>query len=161
LKFFTVLKYFLSFGIFEQLELALKKEFALKFSSRGSAAPPPPPRLVRHWAAMFLFAPYKTRWQYYFFSVFDIVCFFSHRDLLLSAVAASLHYLPQMSAFKSHMHQNACCRNFEPLLACYCYALMAIFQTIPPQVSQPASAGSVADLVNCKLISHHCVMPEQ
>jgi len=38
---------------------------------------------------------------------------------------------------------------------------MAIFQTIPPQVSQPASAGSVADLVNCKLISHHCVMPEQ
>jgi len=35
------LKYFLSFRIFEQLELALKTEFALKFSSRGAAAPPP------------------------------------------------------------------------------------------------------------------------
>jgi len=36
------------------------------------------------------------------------------------------------------------------------------FQTILPQVSQPASAGNVADLVNCKLInSHHCMMPEQ
>jgi len=28
---------------------------------------------------------------------FHIVCFFSHRDLLLSAVAASLHYLPQLN----------------------------------------------------------------
>jgi len=39
------LKYCLSFRIFEQLELALKTEFALKFSSRGRAAS----RLVRHW----------------------------------------------------------------------------------------------------------------
>ena len=54
---------------------------------------------------------------------FHIVCFFSHRDLLLSAVAASLHYLPQMSAFNSHMQQNAYYRNLsEPLLPCYCYA---------------------------------------
>jgi len=38
---------------------------------------------------------------------FHIACFFSHRGLLLSAVAASLHYLPQMSALNSHMQQNA------------------------------------------------------
>jgi len=75
-------------------------------------------------AAMFLFTPYKTRWQQYFFSVFtSYQCFFSHRDLLLSAVAVSLHYLPQMSAFSSHMQQNAYCRNLaERLLPCYCYA---------------------------------------
>jgi len=35
-----VLKYFLSFRIFEQLELALKTAFALNLSSRGTAAPP-------------------------------------------------------------------------------------------------------------------------
>ena len=51
--------------------------------------------------------------------------------------------------------------NFEPLLPCYCYALKASFKTILPQVSQPAFAGNVADLVNSKLISHHCMMPEQ
>ena len=84
---------------------------------------------------------------------FHIVCFFSHRDLLLSAVAASLNYLPQMSAFSSHMQQNAYFCNFEPLLPCYCYAIKANFKTILPQVSQPASVGNVADLVNCKLIS--------
>jgi len=33
----------LSFRIFEQLELALKTEFAPKFSSRGWAAAPPSP----------------------------------------------------------------------------------------------------------------------
>ena len=93
---------------------------------------------------------------------FHIVRFFSHRDLLLSAVAASLHYLPQMSAFNSHMQQNAYCRNLnEPLLPCYCYVIEGNFKTILPRVSQPASAGNVADLVNCKLISHHCMMPEQ
>jgi len=80
---------------------------------------------------------------------------------MLSAVAASLHYLPQMPAFNSHMQQNAYCRNFEPLLPCYCYAIKANFKTILPQVSQPASAGNVADLVNCKLIRHHCMTPEQ
>jgi len=35
------------------------------------------------------------------------------------------------------------------------------FKTILPKVSQPASAGNVVDLVNCKLISHHCMMPDQ
>jgi len=66
-----------------------------------------------------------------FFS-FHIVCFFAHRDLLLSAVAAPLHYLPQMSAFINHMQQNVYCRNFEPLLPCYCYAVKANFKTILP-----------------------------
>jgi len=67
-----------------------------------------------------------------------------------------------MSAFNSHMQQNAYYHNLsEPLLPCYCYAIKTNFKTILPQVSQPASAGSVADLVNCKLISHHCMMPEQ
>ena len=60
------------------------------------------------------------------------------------------------------MQQNAYCRNLsEPLLPCYCYAIKANFKTILPQVSQPASAGNVADLVNCKLISHDYMMPEQ
>jgi len=80
---------------------------------------------------------------------------------MLSAVAASLHYLPQMSAFNSHMQQNAYCRNFEPLLPYYCYAIKANFKTILPQVSQSGSAGNVADLMNCKLISHRCMTPEQ
>ena len=39
--------------------------------------------------------------------------------------------------------------------------MKANFKTILPQVSQPASADNPADLVNCKLISHHCAMPEQ
>ena len=38
LKLFTVLKYFLSFRTFEQLVLALKTEFALKFSSQGGGS---------------------------------------------------------------------------------------------------------------------------
>jgi len=88
----------------------------------------------------------------FLFSV-HIVCFFSPRDLLLSAVAASQQYLPQMSAFNGYMHRNAYCRNFEPMLPCYCYAKKAIFKTILPYVSQPAPASNVADLVNCKLIS--------
>jgi len=46
LEFFTVFNYFLSFKIFEQLALALKTEFALKFFKPGGAAAPldPPPR---------------------------------------------------------------------------------------------------------------------
>ena len=47
LEFFTVLKYLLSFGIFEQIVLALKTEFALKFFKPGEGgrpAPDPPAR---------------------------------------------------------------------------------------------------------------------
>jgi len=46
LKLFTVLKYILLFRIFEELAVALKTEFALKFFNPGGAAalPAPPPR---------------------------------------------------------------------------------------------------------------------
>jgi len=40
LKVFTVLKYFLLFRNFEQLALALKTEFALKFFKSGGGSPP-------------------------------------------------------------------------------------------------------------------------
>ena len=45
-EFFTEFKYFLSFRIFEQVALALKTEFALKFFKPGGRPPPPnpPPR---------------------------------------------------------------------------------------------------------------------
>jgi len=43
LEFFTVLKYFVPFWIFEQLALALKTEFALKFFKPGGGRPPRPP----------------------------------------------------------------------------------------------------------------------
>ena len=43
LKFFTVLKYFLPFRIFEQLALALKTEFALNIFKTGEAAATPDP----------------------------------------------------------------------------------------------------------------------
>jgi len=35
------------------------------------------------------------------------------RDLLVSAVVVSLHYLSQMSSFNSHMRQNAYSRNLK------------------------------------------------
>jgi len=63
----------------------------------------------------------------------------------------------KMSAFNRHMQQNAyhpilkCI--FEDLLPCYCYARKANSRTICSRVSQPASAGKEADLVNCKLIT--------
>jgi len=43
---------------------------------------------------------------------------------------------------------------FEPLLPCDCYAIKTSIRTIRSQVLQPASAGNVADLVNCKLSLH-------
>ena len=50
-KFFTVLKYFLPFRIFEQLALALKTEFALKIFKTGEAAAPPRPPVSYAYAA--------------------------------------------------------------------------------------------------------------
>jgi len=49
-------------------------------------------------AAMFLFTPYKTRWQQYFFSVFTSYVSF---HTVTYCYQQSLHYLPQMSAFDS------------------------------------------------------------
>ena len=78
------------------------------------------------------------------------------RGLPLSEV--SLAALPaKMSAFSSHMRQNAYHHNlkciFEDLLPCNCYATKANSRTICSRVSQSASAGKEADLVNCKLIT--------
>jgi len=42
LKFFTVLKYFLSFSFFEQLALVLKTELALTFFKQGVCPLSPP-----------------------------------------------------------------------------------------------------------------------
>ena len=49
LNFSLYWMYFLSFRIFEQLALALKKEFALIFFNPGVQPSPPTPRLVRLW----------------------------------------------------------------------------------------------------------------
>jgi len=50
LEFLTVFKYFLSFRIFEQVELALKTELALKFFKPVGEGTP---RLVRLWTSNF------------------------------------------------------------------------------------------------------------
>ena len=49
----------------------------------------------------------------------------------------------------------------EPLLLCYCNEIKANFRTICSQVSQPASAGNVTDMSDCKLKSawHHNSKP--
>jgi len=101
-------------------------------------------------------------WQQYFFSVFTSCVSF---DTVTYCYKQSLpHCITCYRCLRSTvtMQQNAYrCNLSEPLLPCYCYAIKANFKTILPQVSQPASVGNVADLVNCKLISHHCMMPEQ
>jgi len=82
---------------------------------------------------MFLFTPYKTRWQQYFFSVFTSYVSF---HTVIYCYQQSLHYLPQLSAFNSHMQQNASCRNLsEPLLSCFCYALKADLKTMGSEVN--------------------------
>ena len=101
------------------------------------------------------------RWQQDFFSVFTsyVACH--------SVTYCYQQSLPRCITCHRCLRSTVTCSktptvvNFEPLLLCYCYAIKANFKTILPQVSQPASAGNVADLVNCKLISHHCMMPEQ
>jgi len=93
---------------------------------------------------------------------------FSHRMFLFTPwfIAICSRCLAALSATdvcaqQSHAAKRLCRNLSEPLLPCYCYKIKANFKTILPQVSQPASAGNVADLANCKLISHHCMMPEQ
>ena len=67
---------------------------------------------------------------------------------MLLAVTVSQHFLPKMSAFNSHMRQNAYDRNwtFEYLLPCHCYAIKSNDRTIRSQALQPASAGEVANM---------------
>ena len=92
-------------------------------------------------------------------------CFFSHRIKLVGSNISFQfsHRATDVCVQQSHAgcSKTPTAVNFEPLLPCYCYAIKANFKTILPQLSQPASAGNVADLVNCKLISHHCMIPEQ
>ena len=61
------------------------------------------------------------------------------------------------AAFNSYMQQNAYHRNmkciFEDLLPWYCYATKANNRTIRSHVSQPASAGIEAILVNWEVIT--------
>jgi len=79
--------------------------------------------------------------------------FFSHsiklRAIPLSADTVSLHYLPKMSAFNSHMRQNANYRNlklpFEDLFSCYCDATEINSRTTSSQVSKSAVADKGAD----------------
>ena len=87
-------------------------------------------------------------------------CFFSHYtvqnyEVYHLAVTVSQHFLPKMSAFNSHMRQNACDRNwtFEDLLPCYCYAIKNNDRTIHSQALQPTSAGVIPNMssLNCKL----------
>jgi len=69
LKFFTALKYFLSFRIFQQVVLALKTEFALNFSSRGTAALPA--SYATGHIQTELQIPYiSTKWYYLFATCF-------------------------------------------------------------------------------------------
>jgi len=69
----------------------------------------------------------------------------------------SVRTCPYSWATNSCMRQNAYHLNlkciFEYLLPCYCYATKANSRTIRLQVSQPASAGREANLVNCQLIT--------
>ena len=64
LKFFTAWKYFLSFRIFEQLELALKTEFALNFSRRGSASPLSRTPLANMEKLLLDLAANQLKWQH-------------------------------------------------------------------------------------------------
>ena len=81
-------------------------------------------------------------------------------DSLLSAVTVSLHYLPQMSAFNSHMQQNTCCSNLKwtsvaVVWLCnkgqfYNYRLPSFATSLCRQCSGFS-----------KPQPHHCMIPEQ
>jgi len=64
-----------------------------------------------------------------------------------------------MSAFNSHMQQNAFYRHlkwtFEDMLPRYCYAIKTSDGTIRTEVSQPASVGKWEDM--SELQAHHCM----
>ena len=85
-----------------------------------------------------------------------LLCFFSHRIKLCG--------LPLQQSVSRCIHRRLCstatCGKMstaitrsKPLLPCYCYAIKTYIRIINCPVSQPASAGSGAVLVNCKLIT--------
>jgi len=70
--------------------------------------------------------------------IFGNICqIWHHLATLLTAISSHCHAtLPaMMSAFNSHVQQNACYRNmkwtFEDLLPCYCYAIKTNSRTTP------------------------------
>jgi len=99
------------------------------------------------------FTPYKTGWQQYFFSVFTsyvsfrtVACCYQQSLPRCITCHRCLRWTVTCSKTPSAVTLNLCCH---------------VIENYPPQVSQPASAGNVADLVKCKLISHHRMMQEQ
>jgi len=67
-----------------------------------------------------------------------------------------------MSAFNSHIRQNACYRNLKRTFEDFCRVLLrnkTNSRTIRSQVSQPASAGKGADM--SELQDYHSLTPEQ
>ena len=84
------------------------------------------------------------------------------RALPLSAVTFSLHYLRRClrliatSTRDKKANHRDLQRIFEYLLQCYCYATKANSRTVRSRVSQSASAGKEADLVNRN--AHNCTV---
>jgi len=76
-----------------------------------------------------------------------------------TAISSSCLAAFKMSAFKSHVQQNACYRNmkwpFEDLLTCYCCVINPNSRTIRSQLLQPVSAGKGWDMN--ELQPHHCM----
>ena len=81
------------------------------------------------------------RWQQCFFSVFTSYVSFH------TVTYCYQQSLPRCITCHRCLRSTVTCSktpiavNFEPLLPCRCYAIKANFETILPQVSQPASAG--------------------
>jgi len=90
-------------------------------------------------------------------------CLRSPASLLTAISSHCLAALPaKVSAFNSHMRQNAWYRNLKwtlDLLPCYCDTIKTNGKTIRSQVWQPVSAGKGADM--SELQAHHCMTSEQ
>jgi len=133
----------------------------------GSAKPASCPRchltsLHSGWLAAV--ATIALRWRSNYYFSFMLLCTLHStklQSLPLLAVIVSQHFLPKVSAFKSHMRQNAYDRNwtFKDLFPCYFYAKKSNDRTIRSQALQPASTGEVENM--SKLQDDHFITPEQ
>jgi len=71
------------------------------------------PKKCASLAAMFLFTPYKTRWQQYFFSVFtSYVSFHTVTYCYQQSLPRCITCHRCLRSTNSHMQQNAYCRKF-------------------------------------------------
>jgi len=93
-------------------------------------------------------------------------CFFSHsineRGSPLSAATVSLYYRPRClrsAVTCGKTSTTVTCSEPMKVFAVFCYAVKTNNRTIRSHVSQPASAGKVADM--SELQAHHCMTPEQ